>query len=177
MNSIKNRFFVTAAAISVVALGSLLATPSAIAEDLIGNFGNWSAFVDGKGKGKICYIASVPKKEVGKYKARGNSYILVTHRPGDKARDVIELRAGYTYKKSSNVSLAVGDTTFSLFTDGGTAWARDEKTDAALAKAMIKGKDMVVKGTSSRDTNTTDTYSLIGFTAAYKAIGKACGVK
>ena len=35
---------------------------------------------------------------------------------------------------------------------------------------------MVVKGTSSRDTLTTDTYSLIGFTKAYRAIGKACGL-
>lgn len=154
----------------------LLAASNAFAEKLVGNFGDWSAFVDGKGKSKICYVASVPKKETGKYKSRGNSYILVTHRPRNKARDVVELRAGYTYKKGSNVALVVGDKKFGLFTDGGTAWARDPKTDAAVAKAMIKGKDMIVKGTSSRGTNTVDTYSLIGFTAAYRAIGKACGV-
>ena len=33
---------------------------------------------------------------------------------------------------------------------------------------------MVVKGTSSRGTVTTDTYSLRGFTAAYDAISGAC---
>ena len=33
------------------------------------------------------------------------------------------------------------------------------------------------QGTSSRGTQTTDTYSLKGFTAAYKAINTACGVK
>ena len=43
--------------------------------------------------------------------------------------------------------------------------------------AMKGGKAMVVKGTSSRGTLTTDTYSLAGFTAAYAAIGKACKVK
>jgi hypothetical protein len=35
---------------------------------------------------------------------------------------------------------------------------------------------MIVKGTSSRGTLTTDTYSLSGFTAAFNAISKACGL-
>ena len=34
---------------------------------------------------------------------------------------------------------------------------------------------MVVRGVSSRGTQTTDTYSLSGFTAAYRAINTACG--
>ena len=42
---------------------------------------------------------------------------------------------------------------------------------------MAKGRQLIVTGYSSRGTKTTDTYSLAGFTAAYKAIGKACGVK
>ena len=42
---------------------------------------------------------------------------------------------------------------------------------------MKRGRKMVVKGKSSRGTATTDTYSLTGFSAAYKAIGEACGVK
>ena len=42
---------------------------------------------------------------------------------------------------------------------------------------MIRGARLVVKGTSSRGTKTTDTYSLKGFSAAFKAIGKACKVK
>ena len=41
---------------------------------------------------------------------------------------------------------------------------------------MKKGNRMVVKGTSSRGTLTTDTFSLKGFTKAYGAIGKACGL-
>ena len=40
---------------------------------------------------------------------------------------------------------------------------------------MIKGSKMVAVGTSSRGTKTKDTYSLSGFTKAYKAINKACG--
>ena len=33
---------------------------------------------------------------------------------------------------------------------------------------------MIVRGISSRGTNTKDTYSLKGFSAAYKAIKKVC---
>ena len=42
---------------------------------------------------------------------------------------------------------------------------------------MKGGLAMIVAGISSRGTLTTDTYSLNGFTAAYDAITKACGVK
>ena len=162
--------------LTIMLLPLILSAGPAAAE-AVGNFGDWTAFVDGKGKGKVCYVASIPKKETGKYKSRGAAYILITHRPGEKKRDVVELRAGYTYKTDSEVSLAIDDGRFKLFTDGGTAWAKDAALDSRLAKAMIKGKTMVVKGTSSRDTATTDTYSLIGLTAAYRTISKACGVK
>lgn len=169
-----HRYFYTAlAAASLVALSGV----SASAEDELGVFSDWSAFSDGKGTSRICYMASVPTKETGKYKTRGDSFMLITHRPAEKARDVVELRAGYAYKKDSEVTVTIGANSFKLFTDGGTAWARDAKTDGALARAMIRGANMIVKGTSGRGTLTTDTYSLKGFSAAHKAIGKACGVK
>ena len=41
---------------------------------------------------------------------------------------------------------------------------------------MRKGRTMVVTGTSTRGTLTTDTYSLSGFTKASRAIAKACGL-
>ena len=49
--------------------------------------------------------------------------------------------------------------------------------EGTIVKAMIQGARMIIKGTSSSGTQTTDTYSLKGFTAAYKAINKACKVK
>ncbi len=46
-----------------------------------------------------------------------------------------------------------------------------------MVQAMRRGRKMVVRGLSTRGTKTVDTYQLAGFTAAHKAIGKACGVK
>ena len=54
------------------------------------------------------------------------------------------------------------------------AWTSDPEIDGMLIKAMQRGTTMIIKGVSSRGTNTKDTYSLRGFTAAYKAISKVC---
>jgi len=146
------------------------------AQTVLGTHGDWTAFTDGSGNSKICYMASQPRREEGDYTSRGDTFVLVTHRPAENARDTVEVRAGYTYKEDSEVRMVIDGTTYELFTSEGSAWARDQQTDTALAKAMIKGNRMVVHGTSSRGTATKDTYSLSGFTAAYQAISKACGV-
>jgi hypothetical protein len=39
---------------------------------------------------------------------------------------------------------------------------------------MQSGSQMIVTGISGRGAKTSDTYSLLGFTAAYNAINKAC---
>ena len=46
--------------------------------------------------------------------------------------------------------------------------------DRAIVAAMKAGRQMIVRGTSTRGTLTTDTYSLSGFSAALAAIDKAC---
>jgi hypothetical protein len=147
------------------------------AQTVLGNYKDWTALTAGSGDGKTCYMASAPTSETGKYEKRGDTFVLVTHRPAEKTRDVVEIRAGYTYKKDSDVMVKIGSHTFKLFTNEDSAWAEDSKTDHALTRAMIRGHNMVVKGTSSRGTLTTDTYSLSGFTAAHKAINTACGIK
>jgi len=142
----------------------------------LGDFGDWSSFQFTESGNKACYMASQPKKSEGEYKKRGDVYAIVTHRPSEKLRDEVSVLAGYAYKEGSTVKVTIGDQSFELFTQGDGAWTKDKKSDEALVKAMIKGRSMVVTGTSSRGTDTTDTYSLEGFTKAYEAIGKACGL-
>ena len=160
---------------AIMWIGILTVPNTFYAQTLINNFGDWSVFVDGKAQNKICYVASVPKKETGKYKSRGNTYILLTHRPGEKKRDVFELRAGYVFKKDSEVILNIDGQITQLYTDRGTAWAEDEM-EPKILKIMIRGRSMKVTGVSKRGTKTEDFYSLMGFTSAYKEISKVCGV-
>lgn len=162
--------------ISLIATVSVLGA-SAAAGASIGEFKDWSAHVEGDGAKKVCWIYSKPKKDEGKYTARGEIYALVTHRPGDKVTNQVQFTAGYTFKKGSDVTVAIGKSKFELFTSGDTAWARNAKDDAAIVAAMRRGSTMIVTGTSSRGTATKDTYSLSGVSAAHAAIGKACKVK
>ncbi len=145
--------------------------------EVIDNFKAWTAFAETEGGKKTCYLASAPQKAAGKYKKRDDPYVLVTHRPAEKSVGVVSVRAGYTYKKDGEVEVNIDGQRFTLFTDAGDAWAYDSKADRALVTAMKGGLTMIVAGISSRGTLTTDTYSLKGFTAAFKAINKACKVK
>ncbi len=164
----------------MVALSAAVMLPGAapvLAQDIqsLGAFGDWRAYAyDEKGE-KACYIASQPKKDEGNYKRRGEIYAMVTHRPSDKVRDEVSLAAGYLYKAETRVEVSIDGKTFELLPHEDTAWVPDSAGDKKLVAAMRAGRQMVVQGTSSRGTATKDTYSLIGFTKAYKAASKACG--
>lgn len=141
--------------------------------DFLGTFGDWEAYSTDAG-GKLCYIATIPTKSEGKYTRRGDIFLLVSHRPQDNAIGVISLEAGYAYGSKSKITAKIGGKSYAMFPDGGHSFAYE---DAPLVNAMIRGSSLVIQGTSSRGTLTTDTFSLTGFTAAYNAASKACGVK
>lgn len=143
----------------------------------IATHGEWSAYVFEENGGKVCYMAARPKEEKGEYRKRGDVFAHITHRPANGAKDVFSYLAGYAYQKDSRVSLKIDGKTFDLFTDGETAWAEDSETDSAIASAIRRGSRMVVVGTSSRGTVTTDSFSLKGSTKAYESISRACAMR
>ena len=117
---------------------------------------------------------SQPEKAEGNYTTRGDIYVFITHRPSEKKLDEIRFESGYPFKPTSQVDVTISEQHFSLTTDASTAWSASAGEEQKMVKAMRAGSSMVVEGTSQRGTVTTDTYSLKGFTAAHKAINKAC---
>lgn len=167
----------------LIALTLAVISQSAQAQDrreLLGSFRDWDAFQLTRGNGeKMCYMVSVPKSWQASRPnvSRGDIYITITHRPAASVQDQVNTVVGYPLKDGSEVTARVdGGKQHSLFTQGDGAWLYTEQDDRALVAAMRRGGTLVVKGTSSRDTDTTDRYSLIGFTAAHKAISQACGI-
>lgn len=144
---------------------------------LIGNYGDWAAYSFTENGSKVCYMVGQPKKAEGNYSKRGDVFALLTHRPAEKTTNVFSYITGYTYKKGSDVTINVNNTKFTLFTQKDMAWTQDQETDNKLKDAIRKGSKMIVKGSSSRGTLTTDTFSLKGSGGAHDAINKACGVK
>ncbi|OSQ50184.1 invasion associated locus B family protein [Thalassospira alkalitolerans] len=147
------------------------------APQLIDVYGKWEAYsYTEKGK-KVCYIGSQPTSAKGDYTKRGKIYVMVTHRPALKLFNEVSFITGYVYQKDSDVDLRIDSKKFKLFTYEDSAWAVNGEEDRKLVSAMKSGSNMVVVGSSSRGTKTTDTYSLSGFTSAYNAISKACDTK
>jgi hypothetical protein len=158
-----------AAAVTVIA-------PPAHAQDakLIGRYGDWEAYTRGGKNDRFCYIVSKPK-EASLRSRRGDIFLLVWHRPAKKEFDVVQVDAGYAFKKESEVEVKVGGDEWNLFTRDGNAWTYRGDDDAKIVEAMRKGSRLTVKGTSSRNNPTTDSYSLKGVSAAHRAMNKACG--
>lgn len=168
-----------ASLIAVTALAAGLGAAGAQAQSIerIGDYSDWSAFKYLEDDGKqVCFMASEPTKAEGNYTRRGEIHAMVTHRPEEDRNDEVSIQAGYTYQEGAPVEVEISALKLRLFTQGESAWTVDKDTDQQLVQAMVRGNTMVVKGTSSRGTNTTDTYSLSGFTRAYEAISKACGL-
>lgn len=144
---------------------------------MIGEYGKWEAyeFVE-PGGGKVCYMMAKPDKHEGAYSKRGEIVALITHRPAEGTKNVFSYMSGYSYKKGADVTLTIDGRKFTLFTQNDMAWAADAAADTALAAAIQKGSNMVVKGVSGKGTQTKDTFSLKGSTKAYETITKACGL-
>ncbi len=154
------------------------ATAQASAPQVLGEYGDWIAYYYQDKGGVVCYMASTPKKDEGKYTKRGDIYTVITHRPAEKSYDVVNINAGYTYKPNSKVVVKIGNKSYNrLFIDGDKAWAIDESADKELVSAMKRGSRMIITGTSNKGTDTKDTYSLSGFSQAYLAISKKCKKK
>ena len=141
----------------------------------LGGYRDWDAFKEVQANGEhTCYMISVPKDTAPKDVRRGEIYVIITHWPEAKIKSQVNIVVGYPFRDNSTATAMVDGRSFKMFTQGERAWAYDDKQDRDMTDAMKRGTRLVVKGTSSRGTNTSDTYSLSGFTAAHNAITQAC---
>jgi hypothetical protein len=129
---------------------------------------------------KECWGVSIPKESVNTRGGRpaqvrrGDTMLFVTFRPGAGARGEISFTPGYAYAKGAQVSVEIGNDKFTLFTDGEWAWPANANDDSALLAAMKRGSQAIVTGSSARGTDTKDTFSLLGFTAAMEEAETRC---
>ena len=161
----------------VLAALSVLAAPLANAQrpQSLGAYTDWQAFQAVEPNGQlVCFMASQPKNSEGNYTQRGSIWLLVSHRPGIET-NVVSMEAGFTYKAGVNHLITIGNSRYGLFPQGETAWSFPED-DNKLIGDMKAGRNLVVDSESTRGTKIRDTFSLLGFTAAYNKISEACQV-
>jgi invasion protein IalB len=155
-------------------LGAAPATAAKTDPRILGTFKDWSAYTWVEEGQKICYMLSRPLKSVPTNVRRGDIYLMITYRPKSRINEEVSHVTGYPYKDKSVVDVTIDKRKFKMATDGDAAWLPGADMDAKMINAMRRGSKMTIKGTSSRGTDTTDTYSLQGFTAAHKQIRKSC---
>ena len=139
---------------------------------------DWSVFVEGNPK--ECWSVSAPKETVntrdGRVVAvkRSDILFMVFFRPEKGVKGQVTFTGGYPFAKDSTVGLDISGTTFDLYTDGEWAWPRNAEEDAKIVAAMKRGSSAILTARSSRGTQTKDTFSLLGFTAAVEDAEKRC---
>ena len=153
-------------------------TPSA-AQDAgaraLGNFSKWTAWQGSDANGPICYISAQPDSSEPSGVNRDPIHFLVIHRKGLGTKNEVQTLIGYPFNaQNANATASIDGRSFPMVTEGSAAWLASAGDEAGFVGAMKAGSQLVVKGTSQRGTNTTDTYSLSGVTAAMGEIDKAC---
>ncbi len=139
---------------------------------------DWSVFVEDNPT--QCWIVSSPtgteNTKGGRVVAvnRGDVLMFVSFWPGSNKLGEVSFAGGYPFAEGSTVNLTIGDSSFEMFTADESAWAASAADDNKIITAMKRGVNAVISGRSSRGTNTKDTFSLRGFTAAIEDAEKRC---
>ena len=145
----------------------------AVTQRSTGKYKNWESFVAETDKGKICFAQTVPTKRAPAAVKRNKSKLFVTFRPAEEIKDEVSLTSGHDYKTSS-VTASSGKRRYSFFSQKNFAWLLDDQEQKKFIQLMKKATDIIVKARTTKGAETTDHYSMMGFTKAYNTAKKTC---
>ena len=138
-----------------------------------GKYKNWESFIAETDKGKICFAQTVPTKRAPAAVKRNKSKLFVTFRPSEEIKDEVSLTSGHDYKTSSVIARS-GKRRYSFFSQKDFAWLLDDQEEKKFIQLMKKATDIIVKARTTKGAETTDHYSMMGFTKAYNTAKKTC---
>jgi Invasion associated locus B (IalB) protein len=143
---------------------------------LLAQYGDWGAYTASPGGKKICFaIAKPATSEISPAgKTRNPPYMFIASRPADKVSNEVSIIIGYPFKPNSDATIAVGSSSFALYTQQDGAWIKNATEEAQLIETMRSGQNAVVKGTSAKGTRSTDIFSLKGLAQAVDRTDQDC---
>ena len=157
----------------ILTLGLFSVNAFAVTPRSAGKYKNWESFVAETDKGKICFAQTVPTRRAPAAVKRNKSKLFVTFRPSEEIKDEVSLTSGHDYKTSS-VTASSGKRRYSFFSQKDFAWLLDDQEEKKFIQLMKKATDIIVKARTTKGAETTDHYSMMGFTKAYNTAKKAC---
>jgi hypothetical protein len=138
-----------------------------------GKYKKWESFAMETDKGKICFAQTMPTKRAPASIKREKSKLFVTFRPSENIKDEVSLTSGHDYK-TSTVTASSGKRRYSFFSQKNFAWLLDDQEEQKFIKLMQRATDVIVKARTTKGAETTDHYSMMGFTKAYNTAKKTC---
>jgi len=162
--------------ILLLLLFSLICSISYAEEGLksIGKFKDWESFTLSQEGNKICFAQSIPVVRAPKKLKREPSRLFVSFRPGENIKNEVSVTNGYEFKLKAPVTAKSGKKSYDLFSKGNFAWVVDNKDEKKLIVTMKKASRLMIIGNTKKGDQTTDHYSMMGFTKAYNAAKKSC---
>jgi invasion protein IalB len=143
---------------------------------LLGQYGDWGAYTASPGGKKVCFALAKPgaSETIPAGRPRNPAYMFISTRPADKVANEVSVIVGYPFKPGSEATADIGSTDYALYTQQDGAWIKNATEEARMIDAMRSGQTVVVKGTSVKGTQSTDTYSLKGLSQALDRTGQEC---
>lgn len=162
---------------------------------LIGSYGDWKVYHSASGKAKICYLLAEPKKRDPQDSKREKAYAFISDRPSEHVRNEVSFVMGFevataadlkdrkkdkkprkhdTDDASVDPKAAIGDAEFDLAPKGSDLWVKNPAEESKVIGQMRDGVNLVIKAAGKRGGDTTDTYSLSGFSQAIDKAQKDC---
>ena len=145
-------------------------------EDLksVGKFKDWESFVLSQDGNKTCFAQSIPVVRAPKKLKRDPSRLFVSFRPAENIKNEVSVTNGYDFKLKAPVTAKSGKKSYDLFSKGQFAWVVDNKDEQKLIVTMKKASRLMILGNTEKGNQTTDHYSMMGFTKAYNSAKKNC---
>jgi hypothetical protein len=151
---------------------ALAKVPVSTQPSLLGQYDNWAAYWAAPDGRKICFAAARPAS--AQTRSRPPTYLFITSRPQDKIKDEVSAIASFPFKASADATAVVGGKNFTMATQADGAWVKNSADETKLIEAMRKGGDLVLKGTTDRGLQSTDTFSMKGLSQALDRIAREC---
>ena len=140
----------------------------------VGKFKDWESFVLSQEGNKICFAQSAPVVRAPKKLKRDPSRLFISFRPAESIKNEVSVTNGYKFKPKAPVTAKSGKKSYDLFSKGRFAWIVDNKDEAKLIVTMKKASRLMIIGNTDKGDQTTDHYSMMGFTKAYNTAKKSC---
>jgi hypothetical protein len=164
----------TVVALALTAAVCAPAAASAQDQTRLGAFKYWSAFTADAPDGKVCWAATAPISTDYSGDSRGDVFLMVSMWPSRGIDNEISIISGYGFDEKRTAQAKIGSDTYSFFTSSDGAWLETRREESAMVKSMKAGAKASVTGYSDIGSRSNDSFSLLGFTAAYNAARKAC---